>query len=200
MRFWLQLDLLSLPGSPGTEPDRAASLLQLFYCSTDDGTCETWRPHSGTHHFRTAAPVATVQQGPLEALPQVVIEAWEEFDDLPDPAEHELLGVQYDYDFAAGLVTVRCDSPAITLPALSIEMDVAEVIATAALGDKLLGWPSWAQGVEYPACPICNQSMALLFQVDSNTNLDYMFGDVGTAHITRCAAHPHQFAFGWACG
>lgn len=26
-------------------------------------------------------------------------------------------------------------------------------------GDKLLGWPQWVQGVEYPLCPECNHSM-----------------------------------------
>src|SRR6185295_11126414 len=44
MRFFLQLDFDSIPPSALHKP--TSSLLQLFYCSTDDGTCETWRPHS----------------------------------------------------------------------------------------------------------------------------------------------------------
>jgi hypothetical protein len=198
MRFLLQLNLQSIPTGTRTEP--SASLVQLFYCSTDDGECETWRAHSGAHHFRIRSPTATIQPGPLQPLAQVVIGGWDEFDDFPAPAEHELLGVHHAYDFRAGLVTVRCDDPALTLPALSLDMDVAETISTAAVGDKLWGWPSWVQGVEYPACPTCNERMSFLLQIDSNDNLDYMFGDAGTAHITRCSAHPDQLAFGWACG
>ena len=125
---------------------------------------------------------------------------WEEFDDFPASAEHSTLGIDYDYDFRAGTVTVRCADPAIVLPNLSLDLEVAEAIATAATGDKLLGWPSWVQGVEYPRCPRCNQQMSFVFQIDSNDNLDYMFGDAGTAHVTRCSAHPDEFAFGWACG
>jgi len=73
---------------------------------------------------------------------------------------------EYDYDFRAGTVTVRCADPAIALPNLSLDLEVAEAIATAATGDKLLGWPSWVQGVEYPRCPRCNQQMSFVFQID----------------------------------
>jgi hypothetical protein len=198
MRFLLQLDFDSMPLSTSDRPE--SPLLQLFYCSTDDGQCETWRPHSGTHHFRTRSRVATIQAGPLEPLRRVVVGVWEEFDDFPSSAEHEALGIDYEYDFGAGLVTVRCADPGIVLPKLSVDMDVAETIADAATGDKLLGWPKWVQGVEYPECPRCNRQMSFVFQIDSNDNLDHMFGDVGIAHLTRCVAHPEEFAFGWACG
>ena len=65
--------------------------------------------------------------------------------------------------------------------------------------DKLLGWPAWIQGVEYPSCPECEQPMEFLFQVDSEQNLPYMFGDAGIGHITQCSIHKHRLAFGWAC-
>jgi hypothetical protein len=41
--------------------------------------------------------------------------------------------------------------------------------------------------------------MHLLFQIDSEDNLPYMFGDAGCGHITQCPKHPHRLAFGWAC-
>jgi len=198
MRFLLQLDFDAIPSSSLPRP--TSSLLQLFYCSTDDGTCETWRPHSGTHHFRTRTRDATIQSGPIEPLNRVLIGGWREFDDFPSAAEHTTLGIDYDYDFRAGVVAVRCADPPIVLPKLALEMEVAEIIANAAPGDKLLGWPSWVQGVEYPQCPRCEQYMSLVFQIDSNDNLDYMFGDAGIAHVTRCNMHPDEFAFGWACG
>ena len=51
-------------------------------------------------------------------------------------------------------------------------------------GEKLGGWPMWVQSVEYPSCPECGAEMTLLFQIDSERNLPYMFGDVGCGHIT----------------
>jgi uncharacterized protein YwqG len=42
--------------------------------------------------------------------------------------------------------------------------------------------------------------MSLVFQIDSNDNLDYMFGDVGCSHVTQCKNHPHQLTIAWACG
>jgi uncharacterized protein YwqG len=66
-------------------------------------------------------------------------------------------------------------------------------------GEKLLGWPAWVQGVEYPKCRICGREMALVFQVDSEHNLPYMFGDAGVGHVTQCPEHHAELAFGWAC-
>jgi uncharacterized protein YwqG len=66
-------------------------------------------------------------------------------------------------------------------------------------GEKLLGWPYWVQGVEYPKCRTCGREMALLFQVDSERNLPYMFGDAGVGHVTQCPQHHAELAFGWAC-
>nr|WP_293105517.1 hypothetical protein [Okeania sp. SIO2F4] len=66
-------------------------------------------------------------------------------------------------------------------------------------GDKLAGWPLWIQGIEYPNCPICDERMRLVFQVDSEDNLPYMFADGGCGHITQCKEHKNIVAFGWAC-
>jgi uncharacterized protein YwqG len=77
--------------------------------------------------------------------------------------------------------------------------ELAETISAAAAGDKLGGWPHWIQGVEYPSCPRCAARMALVFQLDSNDNLDFMFGDAGVAHVTQCPQHPDVVALAWAC-
>lgn len=66
-------------------------------------------------------------------------------------------------------------------------------------GEKLLGWPCWVQGPEYPSCPECGERMEMLFQIDSEQNVPWMFGDMGIAHITQCPRHRGQLAFGWAC-
>jgi hypothetical protein len=41
--------------------------------------------------------------------------------------------------------------------------------------------------------------MQFVFQIASEDNIPYMFGDVGTGHITQCPEHKNQLAFGWAC-
>ncbi len=68
------------------------------------------------------------------------------------------------------------------------------------MGDTLLGWPHWIQGVEYPECPKCKARMEHVFQIDSEKNLPLMWGDMGIAHVTRCPTHREVLALGWACG
>ena len=75
----------------------------------------------------------------------------------------------------------------------------AEEIANGEPGDKLAGWPAWVQGVEYPSCALCGSRMLQLFQVDSEDNIPFMFGDVGCGNITQCPEHKEIVAFGWAC-
>lgn len=75
-----------------------------------------------------------------------------------------------------------------------------EDIASAAEQDKLGGWPRWIQGAEYPTCPTCQNSMRVVFQIDSEDHIPYMFGDSGIGHITQCPEHHNVVAFGWACG
>jgi hypothetical protein len=41
--------------------------------------------------------------------------------------------------------------------------------------------------------------MDLVMQLESNEHLDFMFGDAGTGHITRCPEHREVVAFAWAC-
>ena len=41
--------------------------------------------------------------------------------------------------------------------------------------------------------------MALVFQVDSEDHVPFMFGDTGCGHVTQCPDHKDVVAFGWAC-
>jgi hypothetical protein len=41
--------------------------------------------------------------------------------------------------------------------------------------------------------------MELLFQLDSEDHVPFMFGDAGCGHLTRCPEHPDVVTFGWAC-
>lgn len=198
MRFFLQLDLSELPEKFHT-PTRTG-LLQLFYCSNDDGGCNTWKPFSGTHAiWIESSDGEAIHCDGVTPFNKTVITGWKEIPDTPHPGEHKACGITYDYDFDKGVVNVKCNNPEMAFDGLPIDSGVAESISVAADGDKLGGWPNWVQGVEYPNCPECGNQMELVLQVDSEDNLPYRFGDAGCAHLTQCRRHPNMLAFGWAC-
>jgi hypothetical protein len=214
MQLFLQLDLASLPESCPLRHERG--ILQLFYCVADpdaDDLCECdqemWQPLSPGKLARVldidthgaATPVVPAGFAPFPAR---VITAWEHFDDYPSTAEHEELGIGYEYEFRPGrtFTTVEWREGGVQFDRVPTHNDgagVAEAISTAAEKDKLGGWPMWVQGVEYPRCPQCNQLMSYLFQIDSEDHVPYMFGDAGCGHLTRCEQHPEVLGFGWAC-
>lgn len=198
MMLFAQLDLAELPEE--ADLPTKEGLLQVFYCSSDDGGCETWEPFSGTHELRVVSPGSAPVTPPADvaSLPQKSILRWRAVEDLPSSSELEMLGVEVNYDFQNETATVRCEEFGISLD-LSGDLDVEEILSNAEAGDKLRGWPFWIQGVEYPSCPTCGEAMELLLQLDSEDNLDYMFGDSGCAHVTQCRRHPDQLALGWAC-
>ena len=200
MQFFLQLDLGALPKKFSTP--LKSGLLQFFYCSTDDGMCETWAHFTGTHDLRIVKDqgVEITRAAGLAPLRQSFVTGWEEVQDAPHPEDQELLGLDYEYDFQKGHVSVKSDDPPIELIEAPLSLDVAEAIGQPTAGDKLGAWPFWIQGAEYPDCPDCGTQMELLFQVDSEVNVDHMFGDAGCGHITQCPQHPESLAFGWACG
>ncbi len=198
MQFFLEIPLASVPAGA---PLRGEGTLQLFYCSSDDGRCETWRAFSGTHLVRLLSGPAATALHPrgLTRFPVRSIQRWTELVDYPHPEEHRQLGLVYQYDFPNERVSVACPALGLALRDLDINLDVAETIADAAPGDKLGGWPAWVQSTEYPDCPTCARPMGLVLQVDSEDNVPHMFGDAGCGHITQCSDHPHVLAFAWAC-
>ncbi|MFK8017506.1 MAG: DUF1963 domain-containing protein [Gammaproteobacteria bacterium] len=181
MQLFLQLDGADLPqersGSFG------GGMLQMFYCTNSEPLCEVdceaFFPFSRSSLVRVIDKTgADIQPSPVvDPFPAVSIVGWERFDDYPNWEELRAQGLE--------LPDEQSD-------------ELAEAGFPRA-GEKLFGWPAWIQGVEYPECPDCGARMNLLFQIDSENNLPYMFGDVGCGHITQCPTHPEQLAFGWAC-
>jgi uncharacterized protein YwqG len=196
MQFFLQIPLASLPDGFARRGD---GTLQMFYCSTDDGDCETWAPFSGTQLVRLLNGPATPVAHPrgLAPLPARAIERWDELVDYPHSEEHERLGVSHRFESGVDRVTVACEELGIEVRNIAYR-DVDE-IGLPAEGDKLGGWPFWIQTAEYPACSECGTRMELVLQLDSEDNVPHMFGDGGCGHITQCPAHPNVLAFGWAC-
>lgn len=158
----------------------------MFYCTSEDPMCEVecqaFFPFAKSVLVRIVQP-DTGKYTPDAALPEnsfpaKLITGWEEIEDYPSAEEGCLMGVKLEDD----------------------ERDSMYDTGFPRIGDKLAGYPAWVQGVEYPSCPACGEIMRLLFQIDAEDNLPFMFGDVGCGHITQCKNHREQLAFGWACG
>ena len=184
LQLFVQLNLDELP-----EPARSEfgdGLLQMFYCTSEEPLCEdecdAYFPFSESVLVRIVQPDAAQTASPgvaptKEFFPPKLIVGWQESEDYPNPEEAESLGIELSEDEQEPLYE-----------------------AFPQTGDKLAGYPAWVQGIEYPNCPTCDKQMRLVFQIDSEDNLPYMFGDVGCGHITQCETHKEQLAFGWACG
>ncbi len=52
--------------------------------------------------------------------------------------------------------------------------------------DKLFGIPKWVQYPRQVVCDKCKQSMVYFFQIVSNKNLPFQFGDAGIGYIFMC--------------
>lgn len=185
----LQLDLATLPARPEGCPEKG--LLQLFYCTNSEDECgvqlEGWRPFSPNAVVRivnAASPGRAFGRSPVpDAFPPRRIVGWQRKDDYPKDSEASEFGVKLTDDED------------------KVE-DVFDELTDADIpvrGEKLMGWPNWVQGVEYPSCPECGRRMTYLFQIASEHNLPFMFGDSGTGHITFCLNHPSRLAFAWVC-
>ena len=183
MQLFVQLNLSRLPSRPEGCPK--TGLVQLFYCTSSEPLCEcdceAYSPGSKSVVARLVQPVGNGRKmagSPVEeAFPPKLITGWEEREDYPNGEEMQEHGLNLS----------------------DAESEALEEMNVPLSGEKLFGWPAWVQGVEYPACPECGIRMQLLFQVDSEVNIPYMFGDCGCGHLTQCPKHPEHLAFGWAC-
>jgi uncharacterized protein YwqG len=184
MQLFLQLNASELPAE--AQRTFGGGILQVFYCTNDEQACEVeceaYFPFAKSTLLRIIDPAnvlaKTLSVSPvIDAFEEKVIVSWQASDDYPNCEELAELDVELS------------DAEAEIL----YEQDYPKT------GDKLLGWPAWIQGIEYPECPDCGERMKFIFQIDSEDNLDYMFGDVGCAHITQCEKHPDRLAIAWAC-
>lgn len=179
-QLFLQLNLSQLPERQGE------GLIQLFYCTTDkdDSFCETdlyaFEPFSkGTtcRKIQIEGESATIEPKIDELFEDKIIKDWEAIEDYPHPEELYELDIEFSDE----------------------EMDAlynSDMMASE--GDKLFGYPYWVQGVEYPTDKN-GDLMEMVFQLDSEKNLPFMFGDVGVGHLTQSKNDDSFLAFGWAC-
>jgi uncharacterized protein YwqG len=184
MQLFLQLNSEELPDS--VKDIYGGGLLQVFYCTNDDKgcelECESYYPFSKSTLVRVIehenVSSHSINISPVKnEFPEKKIVEWVSRVDYPSNEELELLGCELEEEEFESLSDYH------PLPK-----------------DKLLGWPLWIQGIEYPDCPKCNEPMSFIFQIDSEDNVPYMFSDSGCSHITQCKEHKDQLAIAWACG
>lgn len=182
--LFLQLNPNDLPENTDLdlEPDK---LIQLFYCTSQtphcEVECEAYFPFSKSVVARTLplpkTEAISSKNGSRQFKENLIID-WIMYDDFPDWQEMQV----GDARLSDAEVEVLENS--------------SQGVPQAA--DKLGGWPYWVQGVEYPSCPECGIQMQMIFQLDSNHHLPYMFGDSGIGHLHQCRLHKNILAFGWA--
>lgn len=186
LTLFLQLNPKDFPENTDLDPE-PDKLIQLFYCTSTEPHCETeceaYFPFSKSVVARTvplpADPSAAVPSpGGYMQFAENGITDWIAQDDYPDWQEMQ-----------------KGDAQLTEAEAEALETNETLVPKAA---DKLGGWPYWVQGTEYPVCPQCGIQMQMIFQLDSNHHLPYMFGDAGIAHLHQCRLHKNILAFGWA--
>lgn len=208
MPLFLQLNLDELPGEYAGR--FGSGLLQLFYCigECETGDAEAWAPFD--HKTKTvrvvpanvAGAIAAPRETGLTAQAQTITN-WISRSECCNSEEAEEYGVTVDYERnrLGHKTRYRCDALNIDTGWLSQrdEDRLSQEVFHPSGGDKLGGWPQWIQSLEYPNCPHCGTRMELVFQIDSEDHVPFMFGDVGCGHITQCPNHKDVVTFGWAC-
>ena len=122
---------------------------------------------------------ATIEPNMETVFEEKIIKAWEAVDDFPHYEELYDLKVEFD-DEVEEIINEKELRPTVQ-------------------GDKLFGFPFWVQSIEYPNDRKTGTRMELIFQLDSEDNLPYMFGDVGVGHLSKSKKNDEEMAFGWAC-
>ncbi|HEY9649145.1 MAG TPA: WGR domain-containing protein [Coleofasciculaceae cyanobacterium] len=206
MQLFFQLNSSELP-----EPVRqefGTGLLQMFYCC--NWGCEGDVESAVVSYGRVAdlnknllirlvqpdgeASTAPIPPAIEDYFPAKIIVDWQQLEDYPDAPE-EIVALIYGWERVND--EELQDEVVERLGFYDLE-DYCEHRLTYNK-DKLAGYPCWVQGMEYSGCPICREPMRQVFQLASNDNLPYMFGDVGIGHVLQCKTHKEQFAFIWAC-
>ena len=224
MALVVQLDLATVPDEVQARLG-SQGWFQFFYCASDDcSVAEAWAPFSDNSLSRVlSAGVPSEEERLLER--EAAIVEWVPLEDYPHgeelrglPAdERRARELRRDFeeilrDTERGRNLARRWRQYLERFGLQDAADLAEVarLGRTWSGDKLLGWPSWSQGVETPSCRRCGAPMQLLLQVNNDGHeggepgersfFGQLFAADGNGHVFGCPTHPDEQTFAWACG
>lgn len=219
---------VALEHAPAAFQERTAAhgLFQFFYCCSPQCSCPAaWEPFQKNSLSRivdkdpaASSPATKPLYERLPIIEWVALNegpAWEERGQMP--VDHQMLSalwfqelqeVAYDLAWPTRLDAGRQEILAhydLTLDSAPSELELLRTYT----GDKLLGWPWWSQGVEYPHCQACGTVMEMLCQINNDggpkeppgcsSALGQVFAGDGNGHIYRCPTDG-TMTFTWACG
>lgn len=170
LTFMLQCNLDALPDGMA---NHESGILRFFYCLHDHcAGMGGWDAFDPQHHLSTLQGYGNSRTAPKGTfvIPPQYVSDLKEIQDVPHWPDRQ-----------------------------NLKLPETDDRVYAADGHKYAGWPHWIQGAERPACPECQTVMEPFIQLDNAWNKDFNFGG-GVGHISQCASHPDQLAFGWACG
>ena len=190
MNLMLQLNLEETPIKYADNK----GLLQVFYCTQDyvngklncDSSASNYEPFSvGTFlrkiNIEGASASIDLGEDATYMFDENVIESWIETEDIPHPAQYDEIGLNNLFDE--------------NIEKLLYEEEDGIALA----GDKLGGWPHFIQSNEAIIDPEDGKEYVHLMQIDSEDNLNYMFGDSGIAFIGYHPDEPEKLAMFWQC-
>jgi len=61
------------------------------------------------------------------------------------------------------------------------------------------GYPIWIQGEAERSCPVCKKPMEFICQIDSQQEVQLMWGDAGCVYLFQCQEHHDQFGMEMQC-
>jgi hypothetical protein len=187
LTLFLQLDLTEIPSE--MQPVIAAEgILQVFVCVAPGSGClaahcgQTELPPAGdpTAYIVRIIPNDASLQVPTSRISGVsfdpmIVTYWHAVDDYPrTPSE------------VVAVYPKLAKSP---------RLDAWDR-SNCAWGEKMGGWPLWGASPSYMRCPACDIAMDVVFQLDSDCNLDFVWGNNGTAFVHRCP-HCQRMGFSW---
>jgi len=186
MQLFVQIDLAAAPRPDSTPEALRSGLLQLLYCCNEncDAVGDNFFALKALARIIPACDIGSLHVGDDgQVFPAKQISKWVAAPDFPNYDEAISLGIEFSED--------ELDEY------YSNESDLGNAMPLQC--DKLDGWPDWVQGVSYPFCSVCEKQMNYLFQMASNDNVPYMFGDCGIGHVCVCPDHPDRLSFLWDC-
>ena len=195
IQLFLQLNLSSLPLTIPGWPQ--CGFVQIFYCITPETYCEQ-RGEDAFSPFGKFLCARLIDPTDRCELPEEyprwnnlqarTIYGWVASEDYPSDTEPEVL--------APGLLS-EPEADLLFEAVKETQLTALRDIGITNRVDKLCGWPSWVQGFRPPRCPQCDTRMEYVFQLRSQGNLAYQFGDCGIAHLYRCPSHPRVLGYKW---
>lgn len=237
MQLVFQLRIDELPAALRARLGVDSGWWQFFYDTGYGGAGAPWEPFSSYSLLRVLSEEGAVAASEAPATQteyrERVVSGWLESADAPHSEDRrefprdiqeavDLLRETFDSLEQARLLSHQegdlADAARSRLsPMLRVlgldsfeDLEAALSLAWNRAGDKLLGWPTWAQGNEIPSCPKSGEPMRFLGQISANDSrseepgegchFPMLFAADGWGQIFQSPLDPSLMTFVWACG